>query len=76
MKLSFSEEWKMRWDKDPNIKLQFLIFPTGRYHYASCYYDSGIYQALYHPGDINLDGAKVSAGPFAIKNEMTKMDPR
>ena len=35
-----------------------------RYHYASCYYDSGIYQALYHPGDINLDGLKVSAGPM------------
>ena len=48
----------------PNIKLHYLIFSTGRYHYASCYYDSGIYQALYHPGDINLDGLKVSAGPM------------
>ena len=33
-----------------------LLSPVfGRYHYASCYYKSGIYLAKYPPGEQNMD---------------------
>ena len=35
-----------------------------RYHYASCYYDSGVYQSLYPPGPENLEGNKARFRPL------------
>ena len=39
-----------------NMSLKKEKMVAARYHYASCFYDTGAYLALYSPGEQNMDG--------------------